>query len=325
MRTAAGTVVDGLTQVVEGVDDVVESDVGEPERSDTGCVHHPALGRRVRAGQGQHHRLRRGMPALADPGHHAGGPLCLRHKTIDQSGFAYPGMADERGEPAGEDGGDLVERVVAAAEHDRQVEIGEGSGEFGGIGEIGLRQAQDRCQAADVGGGQRAFHESGARWWIGQCGDDQQLVGIGHHDAFIRVGVVGGAAQHGGAVGDLDDARQRVRPTGQIADHRHLIADDDRRAAQFPCAHRGDPTVRVAVEDAAPAATVDRHDHGRAGVVVARSLFRARSAALARTYPDVGFVVARGAPTHVRGARSFSATCPESPAASYWSSPHRTP
>ena len=38
MRTAAGTVVDGLTQVVEGVDDVVESDVGEPERSDTGCV-----------------------------------------------------------------------------------------------------------------------------------------------------------------------------------------------------------------------------------------------------------------------------------------------
>ncbi len=130
-------------------------------------------------------------------------------------------------------------------------------------GQVGLGQAQDRCQPTGVRGDQRPVDESGAWRRVGQCHHDQQLVGVGDHHPFGGVGVIGGAPQHRSPRSAPHDAGQGVVATGQIADDVDIVADDDRRAAQFPRPHGGDAVHRVAVEHTSPAAAVDADHHGR--------------------------------------------------------------
>ena len=75
--------------------------------------------------------------------------------------------------------------------------------------------------------------------------DDDELIGVGHDDAFEPalgrgVVVVGGAPQHRRALLDPDDPGQRVGLAGHVADDRHPVADDDAAAAEFAGPHRGD-------------------------------------------------------------------------------------
>ena len=101
-------------------------------------------------------------------------------------------------------------------------------------------------ESAGVCGDQRALDQAGARWRVGQRDHDQQLVGVGDDDAFGRIGVIGGAPQHRSPLTAPHDAGQRVGRAGQVADDADIVADDDRRAAEFPGAHGGDPMVGVA-------------------------------------------------------------------------------
>ena len=127
-----------------------------------------------------------------------------------------------------------------------QIEIGELRGERFGRGQVGLGQAQDGFESAGVCRDQRALDQAGAGRRVGQRNHDQQLVGVGDDDAFGRIGVIGGAPQHRSPLTAPHDAGQRVGPPGQVADDADIVADDDRRAAEFPCPHGGDPAVGVA-------------------------------------------------------------------------------
>ena len=52
-----------------------------------------------------------------------------------------------------------------------------------------------------------ALDKPGARRRIGHGGDDEHLVRIRHHDALIRVGVIGRAPEDGGALFEFHYAR----------------------------------------------------------------------------------------------------------------------
>ena len=172
------------------------------------------------------------------------------------------------------------QRLVASGGHHGQVQIGKLLGEGLRRGEVGLGQAQDGPKAPGVGGDQGPVHQSGARRRVGQCHHHHHLVGVGDHHPFGRVGVVGGAAQHAAAGTAAHDPGQGVGPPGQIADHVHLVTDDDRGAAQFAGPHGGHPAVRIA-QDTSPPAPIHRHDHGRFGVGVLGSGLGARTGAAA--------------------------------------------
>ena len=170
-------------------------------------------------------------------------------------------MAQEHRHLAGDQRADRVQWIGAPGGHDLELQAGELRGERLGVGQIGLRQAQDRSQPADVGGDQGAFDEPGARWRIGQGHHDQKLIGIGDDDAFSRVGVIGGAAQHRSPFSPADDPGQRVGSAGYVTDDAHVVADDDGGAPEFPRAHGRDDARRVTPKRAPPPAAVDRHDH----------------------------------------------------------------
>ena len=79
-----------------------------------------------------------------------------------------------------------------------------------------LVRQQQRVDLGVVGGDQAAVDESGARRRVGQRADDDELVGVGHHDPFDGSGgvlVVGGTHQHRRALVDAHDPGQRVRPS----------------------------------------------------------------------------------------------------------------
>ena len=96
---------------------------------------------------------------------------------------------------------------------------------------------------------------------IGQCGDDHQLVGVGHDRPLVRVVVVGGSAQHGAALasprrsGPGCPGSPVVSPTTRTRSPtmtdarpswRALVAVTSRSSSQRPVAtavdgdHRGD-------------------------------------------------------------------------------------
>ncbi|AMD54433.1 hypothetical protein ATO49_09055 [Mycolicibacterium fortuitum subsp. fortuitum DSM 46621 = ATCC 6841 = JCM 6387] len=200
-------------------DHVVRLDVCQAERPDAGSIYHPAL-----PIERERHRLGGGVLALADAGHFARGSVRLRDKTIHQCGLAHAGMSEEHGDLVGEQGSDRVERIFSARRDDGEVQIFELCGERFGRGQIGFRQAQHRGEPAGVRGDQSSFDESGARRRVGQGHHDQQLVGVGDHHPFGRIGVIGGAAQHCSALTAAHDPGQRVRATGQVADDVDVVA-----------------------------------------------------------------------------------------------------
>ena len=114
---------------------------------------------------------------------------------------------------------------------------------------------------------------------IGGGHDHHQLVGVGHHRAFDRVGVVGAAAQQGLAVLDLDQPGQGVRLAGDVAHEGDEVAGHHGVAAQFPGPGGDDrPFIAgVLADDGRVAAAVNGDDAPGDGVVMAgRSLVRGR-------------------------------------------------
>ena len=79
-----------------------------------------------------------------------------------------------------------------------------------------------------------AFVELAARLGVGQCGDDHQLVGVGHDDPLDRVVVVRRAPQHARAGLHLDDPGEASVGAADVADQADEVAGDDALAAQRP-------------------------------------------------------------------------------------------
>lgn len=297
MPAASGTVRDGLGQVGERQEHVVGFDVRQPERPDARRVDHPAL-----AVEGQRDRLSRRVLALAHTRHFTRRPIRFRHKAVHECGLADARMAQQHRDLVGQQRRDRVQRVVAARGDHGEIQVGELRGERFGWGEVRFRQAKNRFQASGVRGDQRALDKPGARWRIGQRHHDEQLVGVGDHNAFGGVGVVGGAAQNRPAFAAAHDAGQGVGSAGQIADHVHVVTHHDRRAAQFAGAHRGDSLCGVAVQRATPPPTVDGDHHRRTGVGMVGAGLGPRTRAPTRSDPDVGLVVVPSAPCAQREA-----------------------
>ena len=180
------------------------------------------------------------MPAFAHPADFPGGAFRVGDEAIKQGGFAHPGVADEGADLARDVLAEFVQGVADAGGEDLYVEIAELGGEGAGVGEVGFGEADQRGEAADEGGDEGAFHEAGARRWIGHGADDQQVVRIGHDDPLERVRVVRSAAQNGGAVFEPHDARQGVLLAGGIADHTDVVSDDYVGAPHLAGAHAGD-------------------------------------------------------------------------------------
>ena len=231
------------------------------------------------------------MPALADAGDRADGPMSLRHQPIHQRRLADTGVAEQHGDAAVQQFLEAGEWFLTAGGDDGEVEVGELRGERCRRCQVGLGQTQDRVQAAGVGGDQCPVDQAGARGRIGQRHHHHHLVGVGHHHALGRVGVIGGAAQHRAARPPSDDPRQAIGATGGVADDVHPVADDDRGAAQFPGPHRGHQAIRVAVEHATPPAAVHGDHHGRLGVGVFGTGLSARTRSTAGPHMHVGLVV----------------------------------
>ena len=181
--------------------------------------------------------------------------------------------------------------IVPPGDQNRQVEVGERRPKGLGVGQVPFGQAQYRGEAADIGCGQGSFDESGTWRWVGEGGDDQQLLGVGHHDALVRIGVIGRAPQHSSSRRDPDDARQGVRFAGQIAHHRDVVTDHDGGTAEFAGAHADDSGVGVVGEYASPPSAIDGDHHGRLGILMCRTGFGAWPSAPARAYPDIGLIV----------------------------------
>ena len=230
-------------------------------------------------------------------------------------------MTEQHRDLSGQQRGHDVERVVAARGGDGEVQVGELRGEGLRRGEVGLGQAQDGLESTGVGRDQRAFDQAGARRRVGKRDDDQQLIGVGDHHAFGRVGVIGGAPQHRSPITAPHDAGQRVRPPGQVADDADVIADNDRGATQLAGPHRDDAAAGVAAQRTTPPAAVDGDHHGFDGVGVFGSGLGSRPRAPAGPDPDIGLVVlARAqsaAPGLIAGRPACRPTTAGTPAASW--------
>ena len=154
-------------------------------------------------------------------------------------------MPNERGDVAVDVLAHRLEPVFDAGFHHRDIEIGELGREGGRIREIGFGQAQDGVDIAHKRSDEGALDKPGARRRIGHGGNDEHLVRIRHHDALIRVSVIGRAAEDGGALFQLHNARQGVLLAGGIAHDAHAVAHLDGGAAQLTGAHGGDPRAVV--------------------------------------------------------------------------------
>jgi hypothetical protein len=77
------------------------------------------------------------------------------------------------------------------------------------VGQVGLRETEERVDAGVVRRGERPVHQPGPGLGVGERHDDHQLVRVGHHHPLDGVVVVRGAPQDGGPWGDLDDPGQR--------------------------------------------------------------------------------------------------------------------
>ena len=91
-----------------------------------------------------------------------------------------------------------------------------GGDEVVGRGQVGFREAQQRLQARVVGGHQESVDEPRARRRIGQCGDDHELLGVGHDDPLARVVILGRAPQHGDPRQDAHHPGKGSRLTGDV-------------------------------------------------------------------------------------------------------------
>ena len=226
-----------------------------------------------------------------------------------------------------------------SGDDDRQIEIAIGRQQWSRIGEVRLGEHQHRIEIAGVGGDQTSVDEAGPGQGIGQRGDDDELVGIGHDDAFGQVGVVGGPPQHAAPFVDPDDP-------GQASVSPEMSPTTSTRSPTA-MARRPSSLARIAVTDLArlvpastrqvyrPRSTVITIADGR--IIVCRTGFGARPGAAAGTDVDVVVVpvvaqglqddapVASSMPVHIAAnpgsvlaVLSMSSTTDRAPPARRW-------
>ena len=213
-------------------------------------------------------------------------------------------MADEDGHLPGERRPQLVETLDLAAgalgdEHrdtDRAVEVGQRRG----VGEVGLRQGEQRGHPGVVRGDDAAVDHPRAGLRLGEGRDDHQLVGVRDDHALHGVGVVGGPAQDGAPLTDPDDPRERPRGARRVPDDVDEVARNHPLAAQLARLHRDE---RLLAGQHGVATAVDAGDHAGHGVVVRGTLLGAWARPLAGSHPHVGLVVT---PRHQARAPSIA-------------------
>ena len=186
----------------------------------------------------QHDRRGGGVPAPA--GDDVDVPdlaVGVRHQRVDQRGLAHPAVADEHADPSRELVLELGQVAALAGHHPRHSQRAVGGEQCLGVGEVGLRQAQQRPHPGVVRRHQGAVDQPGPRLGVGERGDDDQLVGVGDEHPLDRVVVVGGAAQHGRTFVHLDDPGQRALGAGHVADDR-----GPGRRRRRPCGRAAGPS-----------------------------------------------------------------------------------
>ncbi len=293
-------------------DDPRRVDVGEAERAHAGGVDDPP----VVVGQGEGDRRARGVPAApGDVVDHADGAQGVRDEGVDDRRLADAGVPDEHADPPGERVTHRVEPDDRAARATRGDDVAHRERrvlleERCGVGDVGLGQQEQGLHAGVEGGDEAAVDEAGAGFGVGQGGDDDELVGVGHEHPLDGVGVVGGAAQHGDAGGDPHDPGQAALGTGGVADEVHLVTHDDALATELAGPHRRDVLPGSGLADEDPvAAAVDAEDPGGHRVGVYRPLLGAGPGpAPVGADADVGLVVVARGPRHQASAvaRSWS-------------------
>ena len=265
-----------------------------------GC-YFPREMRREAQGEG----ARRGVSAAAgDVVDVPGGAVGVGDECVDEGGLADAGVPDEDRGPPGEPRAQLVQVTTGAhRRHDvRHVERGVLREEVLRRGQVGLRQHEQRVHPGVVGRDEAPVDETWPRFGVRQRRDDDELVGVGDDDALDRVGVVGGPPEHGVALLDPHDPRQRPGGAARVTDHAHPVADHDGGPAELAGAHRDDDplgSVGVRGHERRPSATVHRGDAADDRVLVLGPLLGPRpGAATVGAHADVRLVpVARG-PTH---------------------------
>src|SRR5262249_27623654 len=109
-----------------------------------------------------------------------------------------------------------------------------------------------------------------------------------------RLVVVGGTHEHGRALPDAYDPRERVGPAGHVADEFDPVADRDSAPAELPRPHGGHRDVRF--DKARVPAPVDPDDHRLQGCLVSRAAAGALPGGPTRAHPDVVLVVVASPP-----------------------------
>jgi hypothetical protein len=162
-------------------------------------------------------------------------------------------------------------------------------GERCGRRKVGLCQTEQRAKATVVRRHETSVDESRPGLRVCECHDHDEQFGVGDHGTFDRVGVIRSTAQQAAALRDADHPRERVRPTGYIADQRDPVADHDRAAPHIAAADGDHLDV---TGPARVPATVDRDHETVDGVLVRGSGARARARSATGTDPDVVLVEA---------------------------------
>ena len=208
----------------------------------------------------------RGVPAAAGDGvDDADVAVGRRDQRVDQRGLADAAVPDQHAGVPAQRGAHLLEVAAALGDDPRHAQGAVGRQQRLGVGEVGLGEAQQRRHARVVRRHEGPVDQARPRLGVGQRGDDDELVGVGDDDPLDRVVVVGGTAQRGGALDDLDDPGQRAVGARGVADDADPVAHHDALAAQGAGLHRHHGG---AVDEQGEAAAVDGDDDAVDGVVV---------------------------------------------------------
>src|SRR6188472_598283 len=208
VRAAPRAALSNRAQVIERGEDPVAADVAEAERSDSRSVNHPGL---CRVGQSQCDSRRGNVPAasryLTDVTNCSPSPW---DQGVDEGGLSDARVADK-------------DATVSAQPLPQWIQICIGEAHFNGYAErlvlgnelvrsrkICLGKAEQRLDAGVLAGDEQAVDHPDTWRWIRESGYDDQLIRIRDDGALIRVVIVGRPPQDGGALFDLDDARQRA-------------------------------------------------------------------------------------------------------------------
>ena len=248
------------------------------------------------------------MPAaprrLVDVACRASGP---RHERVDEGRLADAGVPDEHGHPfvelvdQGVEAGDPT--VLPGRDDPPHLQGRVGGQEIRRPAQVRFREHEQRVQTRVVGRHQAPVDQARSRRRVGERADHDELVGVGDDDPLDRVGVVGAAPQHGPSLVDADDARQRVRAAGRVADQAHPVAHDDALAAQLSSPHRqdgafgGPASGALWRDETGVAPPVDADDAAGHGVLVGGAVLGAGTGpARVGAHPHVGLVEV--APAH---------------------------